>query len=117
MFSGGEGQVGKILEVITWDGRYKRGGVKVQWKSDSSIREYRVGADGCVDVIYTQKTKVTSGGKYYPDHLPVVGEPKVKIFSILNCFFVHSFLQIKDAMLCIHCEVDYRQISQFANFS
>lgn len=71
-FIGGIGQVGKILEVKSWDDYDKRGAVKVKWKSGSCTNTYRVGAHGCVDVIYTQKTKATSGGKYYPDHLPVV---------------------------------------------
>ena len=64
--------------MVSWDTRDSRGGVRVQWKSDSSIYEYRVGADGCVDVIYTVKTNATFGGNYYPDHLPVVGERKIK---------------------------------------
>lgn len=75
-YSGGEGQVGEILEVVSWDTRDSRGCVKVQWKSDWTLGKYRVGADGCVDVICSNKA--TFGGKYYRDHLPVVGETKTK---------------------------------------
>ncbi|XP_078314361.1 uncharacterized protein LOC111128440 isoform X2 [Crassostrea virginica] len=75
---GGIGQVGKILEVKSWDDYDKRGAVKVKWKSGSCTKRYRVGAHGCVDVIYTQKTRATSGGKYYPDHLPVVAHVDVE---------------------------------------
>lgn len=60
--------------MVTWAGKYHRGGVRVQWQTDSSVNEYRVGGEGCVDVIYTRKKSATSGGKYYPDHLPVVGK-------------------------------------------
>lgn len=79
---GGEGQVGKIQKVITWAGKYHRGGVRVQWQTDSSVNEYRVGGEGCVDVIYTRKKSATSGGKYYPDHLPVVDVDKSGIIFL-----------------------------------
>jgi hypothetical protein len=73
-YVGGEGEVGRIQEVVIWDKKFHRGGVKVQWKNDSTCKEYRVGGEGCVDVIYTRMKETASGGKYYPDHLPFVGE-------------------------------------------
>jgi hypothetical protein len=74
VYSGGEGEAGRIQEVVAWDKKFHRGGVKVQWKHDSTCKKYRVGGEGCVDVIYTCTKQTASGGKYYPDHLPVVGE-------------------------------------------
>lgn len=73
-YTGGEGEVGRIQEVVTWNKKYHRGGVKVMWKNDSSMSDYRVGAEGCVDIIFTRVKNATSGGKYYPDHLSVVGK-------------------------------------------
>ena len=72
--TGGEGEVGKILKQLTWNKGGNRGGVQVKWKSDSSTKEYRVGGEGCVDVIYTRMKETASGGKYYADHLPLVGK-------------------------------------------
>lgn len=72
--TGGEGEVGKIKAVVDWDKKFHRGGVKVLWKSDPGLKTYRVGGEGCVDVIYTRMKETATGGKYYPDHLPVVGK-------------------------------------------
>lgn len=80
---GGEGEVGRIQEVVTWDKKFHRGGVKVMWKNDSTGKVYRVGGEGCVDVIYTRMKETASGGKYYPEHLPVVDvvNPGVILFK------------------------------------
>ncbi|KAK3101023.1 hypothetical protein FSP39_000330, partial [Pinctada imbricata] len=69
---GGEGEVGKIVEMKTWNKTGYRGGVKVRWKSDNTEKEYRIGGEGCVDVIYTRMAETASGGDYYADHLPLV---------------------------------------------
>ncbi|XP_065929088.1 E3 ubiquitin-protein ligase MIB2 [Magallana gigas] len=69
---GGEGDMGMIKDVVTWDKKYHRGGVSVVWKSDNTPKTYRVGGEGCVDVIYTRVKGTASGRVYYPDHLPVV---------------------------------------------
>ncbi|XP_056020573.1 E3 ubiquitin-protein ligase MIB2-like [Ostrea edulis] len=79
---GGEGEVGRIQEVVTWNKKYHRGGVKVMWKNDSSMSDYRVGAEGCVDIIFTRVKNATSGGKYYPDHLSVVDVEKSGIILL-----------------------------------
>lgn len=92
---GGEGQEGKIQEVVTWAGKYHRGGVRVQWQTDSSVKEYRVGGEGCVDVIYIRKESVTSGGKYYPDHLPVVDVDKPGIIFLKSGDKVQVNLTVK----------------------
>lgn len=98
-YQGGESQEGKIQEVVTWAGKYHRGGVRVQWQTDSSVKEYRVGGEGCVDVIYIRKESVTSGGKYYPDHLPVVGKTfhiyiRHTVIRYPNCNTMNSFCDV-----------------------
>ncbi|CAG2233178.1 MIB [Mytilus edulis] len=69
---GGESGIGVIKEICTWGTNGYRGGVKVVWKSDRSVKNYRVGAEGCIDVICVDKTDTNTGGNYYCDHLPVV---------------------------------------------
>ncbi|VDI82587.1 Hypothetical predicted protein, partial [Mytilus galloprovincialis] len=69
---GGESGIGAIKEICTWGTNGYRGGVKVVWKSDRSVKNYRVGAEGCIDVICVDKTDTNTGGNYYCDHLPVV---------------------------------------------
>ncbi|KAJ8319866.1 hypothetical protein KUTeg_001453 [Tegillarca granosa] len=69
---GGEGEVGKVIKLVTWNNNSYRGGVQVKWKSMSDIKTFRLGGEGCVDVIYTRVTEDASGGNYYPEHLPRV---------------------------------------------
>lgn len=69
---GGESGIGVIKEICTWGKDGYRGGVKVVWKADKSVKNYRVGAEGCIDVICVDKTDMNTGGNYYCDHLPVV---------------------------------------------
>lgn len=70
---GGEGEVGKVVKLVTWNNNSYRGGVQIKWKSMSDIKTFRLGGEGCVDVIYTRVTENASGGNYYPEHLPRVG--------------------------------------------
>lgn len=71
---GDESGIGVIKEICTWGTNGYRGGVKVVWKSDRSVKNYRVGAEGCIDVICVDKTDTNTGGNYYCDHLPVVSK-------------------------------------------
>ena len=69
---GGEGCVGCVKELVTWGKDSYRGAVQILWKADSKKKNYRVGGEGCVDVIYTRMIETASGGSYYADHLPLV---------------------------------------------
>lgn len=69
---GGEGGVGLVKTLETWGKDSYRGAVKILWKADNLVKNYRVGGEGCVDVIYTRMTETASGGNYYADHLPFV---------------------------------------------
>lgn len=42
----------------------------MKWKSTKKEGQYRVGGEGVVDVIYEEPGP---GGKYFIEHLPVVG--------------------------------------------
>lgn len=65
---GGPGKKGKITDVGTFTGGHYRGGVRVRWdhQPDNQLG-YKVGAEGKVDLIAKSKT---SGGTYYPEHIP-----------------------------------------------
>ncbi|XP_071144660.1 E3 ubiquitin-protein ligase MIB2-like [Mytilus edulis] len=69
---GGESDIGVINEIITWGTDGYRGGVTVVWKSDGSVKNYRVGAEGCNDLMFVNRRDTNTGGNYYCDHLPVV---------------------------------------------
>lgn len=67
---GGEGKVGKVTDVRGWDSESGRSVAAVTWSSGST-NVYRVGHKGKVDLKYVQ---AASGGFYYREHLPVLGE-------------------------------------------
>ncbi|WAR14989.1 MIB2-like protein [Mya arenaria] len=67
---GGEGKIGKVTDVRGWDSESGRSVAAVTWSSGST-NVYRVGHKGKVDLKYMQ---AASGGFYYKDHLPVLGE-------------------------------------------
>lgn len=71
---GGEGDMGMIKDVVIWDKKYYRGGVSVVWKSDNIFKIYRVGGEGCVDVIYIRVKGIVFGRVYYLDYFFVVGK-------------------------------------------
>ena len=78
---GGEGGVGYVQELVTWGKDSYRGAVQILWKADNMKKNYRVGGEGCVDVIYTRMEETASGGNYYADHLPLVG--KLSLFILI----------------------------------
>ncbi|XP_071111879.1 E3 ubiquitin-protein ligase MIB2-like [Haliotis cracherodii] len=67
---GGEGNTGEVVKVGTLTGGYTRGAVSVRWSADqSSLKGYRAGANGRVEVI---TVKGSQGWRYYKEHLPVL---------------------------------------------
>ena len=71
----------KSVDTDTWDSPYVRGAVSVLWKATEEIGRYRVGAEGCVDVMYSRMTESATGGHYYENHLPFIGKssPNIKL--------------------------------------
>ncbi|RUS90925.1 hypothetical protein EGW08_001322 [Elysia chlorotica] len=67
---GGDGKIGKVSDIRGWDSESGRSVAHVTWSSGST-NVYRMGHKGKVDLKYTH---ATSGGSYYKDHLPVLGE-------------------------------------------
>nr|KAG5706441.1 hypothetical protein BaRGS_032834 [Batillaria attramentaria] len=67
---GGEGKIGKVSDIRGWDSESGRSVAHVTWTSGST-NVYRVGHKGKVDLKYITPS---SGGFYYKDHLPVLGE-------------------------------------------
>lgn len=68
---GGSGTVGKVTGISNWEESHFRASVEVEWPEEVR-KQYRVGCQGMVDLKYVTPA---SGGKYYPDHLQVLGAP------------------------------------------
>lgn len=65
---GGEGKVGKVIDIRGWDNESRRSVANVMWSSGST-NVYRLGHKGKVDLKCMQSAE---GGKYYRDHLPIL---------------------------------------------
>ncbi|OWF54450.1 E3 ubiquitin-protein ligase mind-bomb-like isoform X2 [Mizuhopecten yessoensis] len=69
---GGEGEIGIVTKLKEWNSHSQRGGVSISWKNAKEEHLHRLGGEGCVDVIFNRSKQSKSGGKYYPEHLPLV---------------------------------------------
>uniref|UniRef100_A0AAX7UXJ9 E3 ubiquitin-protein ligase MIB2 n=1 Tax=Astatotilapia calliptera TaxID=8154 RepID=A0AAX7UXJ9_ASTCA len=67
---GGEGKVGKVVDIRGWDNESGRSVASVTW-SNGTTNVYRMGHKGKVDLKYVTDGQ---GGFYYKDHLPKLGE-------------------------------------------
>ncbi|XP_023022675.2 E3 ubiquitin-protein ligase mind bomb 2 isoform X1 [Leptinotarsa decemlineata] len=67
---GGEGKLGIVLDIRGWDNESSRSVVNVRWYYGST-NVYRLGHKGNCDIKFVESS---SGGYYYPDHLPVLGQ-------------------------------------------
>ncbi|XP_065164682.1 E3 ubiquitin-protein ligase MIB2 [Atheta coriaria] len=67
---GGDGKPGKVLDIRGWDNESCRSVANVAWFSGST-NVYRLGHKGNCDI---KCVEAASGGFYYPEHLPVLGQ-------------------------------------------
>uniref|UniRef100_A0A8C5BC39 RING-type E3 ubiquitin transferase n=1 Tax=Gadus morhua TaxID=8049 RepID=A0A8C5BC39_GADMO len=67
---GGEGKVGKVVDIRGWDTESGRSVASVTW-SNGTTNVYRMGHKGKVDLKYVSDVQ---GGFYYKEHLPKLGE-------------------------------------------
>lgn len=67
--AGGEGKVGKVVDIRGWDTESGRSVASVTW-SNGTTNVYRMGHKGKVDLKYVSDVQ---GGFYYKDHLPKLG--------------------------------------------
>ncbi|KAK9888621.1 hypothetical protein WA026_000850 [Henosepilachna vigintioctopunctata] len=67
---GGEGKMGKVLDIRGWDNESSRSVANVTWFSGST-NVYRLGQKGNCDIKFVEPT---SGGFYYCEHLPILGQ-------------------------------------------
>ncbi|XP_025829429.1 E3 ubiquitin-protein ligase MIB2 isoform X4 [Agrilus planipennis] len=67
---GGEGKMGKVLDIRGWDNESSRSVANVTWFSGST-NVYRLGHKGNCDIKFIESS---SGGFYYPEHLPILGQ-------------------------------------------
>ena len=68
--SGGEGKQGTVQEIRGWDNESGHSVAHVTWASGVT-NVYRLGHKGKVDLKFVEEA---SGGSYYPEHLPILGE-------------------------------------------
>ncbi|XP_029434484.1 E3 ubiquitin-protein ligase MIB2 isoform X2 [Rhinatrema bivittatum] len=68
---GGEGKVGRVMDIRGWDVETGRSVASVAW-CDGTTNVYRVGHKGKVDL---KCLTDSSGGYYYKEHLPRLGKP------------------------------------------
>ncbi|XP_013397887.1 E3 ubiquitin-protein ligase MIB2 isoform X2 [Lingula anatina] len=81
---GGEGKVGKVLDIRGWDTESGRSVANVSWTTGST-NVYRLGHKGKVDLKYIQDAP---GWPYYRDHLPVLGEhTEASTAAVVPCQF------------------------------
>ncbi|KAL3852373.1 hypothetical protein ACJMK2_016026 [Sinanodonta woodiana] len=73
---GGDTKVGDVKTVIPLKDNFGNAFVTVKWQINNHVGEYRLGAEGYVDVVVFDPA---NGGKYYPEHLPLVGLILLKI--------------------------------------
>ncbi|KAH1024185.1 E3 ubiquitin-protein ligase MIB2 [Dendroctonus ponderosae] len=67
---GGDGKIGKVVDIRGWDTESARSVAKVHWFSGKT-NVYRLSHKGICDIQYIEPS---SGGNYYPDHLPILGQ-------------------------------------------
>ncbi|KAG2459186.1 E3 ubiquitin-protein ligase MIB2 isoform X1 [Polypterus senegalus] len=67
---GGEGKIGKVVDIRGWDTESGRSVASVTW-SNGTTNVYRMGHKGKVDLKYISDV---AGGYYYKEHLPKLGE-------------------------------------------
>lgn len=67
--SGGEGKVGKVVDIRGWDTESGRSVASVTW-SNGTTNVYRMGHKGKVDLKYISDVQ---GGFYFKEHLPNLG--------------------------------------------
>ncbi|XP_051964181.1 E3 ubiquitin-protein ligase MIB2-like [Xyrauchen texanus] len=67
---GGEGKVGKVVDIRGWDQESGRSVASVTW-INGTTNVYRMGHKGKVDLKYVSDVQ---GGFYYKEHLPKLGE-------------------------------------------
>ncbi|OCT72647.1 uncharacterized protein LOC100158387 isoform X2 [Xenopus laevis] len=68
---GGEGKVGRVVDIRGWDVETGRSVASVTW-ADGTTNVYRVGHKGKVDL---KCITDAPGGHFYKDHLPKLGKP------------------------------------------
>ncbi|XP_061113843.1 E3 ubiquitin-protein ligase MIB2 isoform X3 [Conger conger] len=68
--AGGEGKIGKVVDIRGWDTESGRSVASVTW-ANGTTNVYRMGHKGKVDLKYVSDV---AGGYYYKEHLPRLGE-------------------------------------------
>lgn len=103
---GGENKTGRVIDIRGWDNESGRSVANVTWTSGST-NVYRLGHKGKVDLKYIQEA---SGGFYYRDHLPVLGETVEQQVAKLSSV-KHPMFNVGDKVKVL-LEVDTLKVMQ-----
>lgn len=91
-----EGKMGRVLDIRGWDNETSRSVANVTWFSGST-NVYRLGHKGNCDIKFIEPG---SGGTYYPDHLPILGNCFIQHFRPNLTFNVWCFRSKRGAKCC-----------------
>lgn len=86
VWAGGEGKVGKVVDIRGWDQESGRSVASVTW-SNGTTNVYRMGHKGKVDLKYVSDVQ---GGFYYKEHLPKLGN----IYLVIYLFTYTNIMKI-----------------------
>lgn len=84
VWAGGEGKVGKVVDIRGWDQESGRSVASVTW-SNGTTNVYRMGHKGKVDLKYVSDVQ---GGFYYKEHLPKLGNIYLVIYLFI---YLHKY--------------------------
>lgn len=88
---GGEGKVGKVVDIRGWDTESGRSVASVTW-TNGTTNVYRMGHKGKVDLKYVSDGQ---GGFYYKDHLPKLGKRRMLLsFDRIRVLEVDSSMSV-----------------------
>lgn len=82
--------MGRVLDIRGWDNESSRSVANVTWFSGST-NVYRLGHKGYCDIKFVESA---SGGSYYPEHLPVLGN-QTSLVNLLLYFLTYGIWIIK----------------------
>lgn len=95
---GGEGKVGKVVDIRGWDNESGRSVASVTW-SNGTTNVYRMGHKGKVDLKYVSDGQ---GGFYYKDHLPKLGRIFHLSFDYGSvCCIINTYIHCHCNSICL----------------
>ncbi|KAJ8961169.1 hypothetical protein NQ318_008850 [Aromia moschata] len=101
---GGQGNDGIVLDIRGWERKSGRSVANVKWLTGNS-HLYRLGHKGFCDIQFVESS---SGGEYYPEHLPILGqaEEEMEWNGILDAIDRQNIMQLEKESASEVCQND-----------